>query len=109
MLSVAIEQLEMLPGSQRTLGTILRAYHDPTRDFLREVAAQVDQVAIMTYDSGLPADWLFGIPAAASAASRSPARRSASAASRAACAAAMAAHVKTKNVETMGRIMVPSA
>jgi len=60
VLSVALEQLELVPGEQRVIGTFVRAYHNPTREFLRDTAERVDQVAIMTYDTGLPADWLFG-------------------------------------------------
>jgi hypothetical protein len=60
VLSVALEQLELVPGEERVIGTFLRGYHNPTRGFLRETAERVDQVAIMTYDTGLPADWLFG-------------------------------------------------
>lgn len=60
VLSVALEPLELVPGAQRIIGTVVRRYHDMTRHFLSEVAARVDQIAIMTYDTGLPADWLFG-------------------------------------------------
>ena len=59
-LSVAIEPLEPLPGAQRVLGLFAGRYHGPSREYLRDVAARVDQVAIMTYDTGLPAAWLFG-------------------------------------------------
>jgi hypothetical protein len=58
VLSVAVEQLEVVPGAQRALGGL--GYHHPTRGWLRAVAARVDQVAVMTYDTALPADWLFG-------------------------------------------------
>jgi hypothetical protein len=60
VLSVALEQVEPLPGAQRAISLLWPAYNDPTEDYLREVAARVDQVAIMTYDSGMPTDWLFG-------------------------------------------------
>ncbi len=59
VLSAALEQLEMVPGEHRVLGAIVPGYHDPTREFLRDVAVRVDQIAIMTYDTGLPASWLF--------------------------------------------------
>jgi hypothetical protein len=60
VLSVALEQMEAVRGAQRVVGLVWPAYHDPTEGFLKEVAARVDQVAIMTYDTALPADWLFG-------------------------------------------------
>lgn len=60
VLSVALEALEPLPGAQRVIGTFWRSYNDPSKGFLQDVAARVDQVAIMTYDTGLPADWMFG-------------------------------------------------
>ena len=59
VLSVALEQVEMLPGEHHLLGAIVPGYHDPTRGYLRDVAARVDQIAIMTYDTGLPTTWLF--------------------------------------------------
>lgn len=59
-LSTAIEQLEMAPGVQRLASKVVDRYHDPTKKFLRQVARRVDQVAIMTYDTGLPADFMFG-------------------------------------------------
>lgn len=60
VLSVALEQMEPAPGGRRVLGLFFPAYHDPSADFLQDVAEHADQVAIMTYDSGLPVDWLFG-------------------------------------------------
>ncbi|TAK60494.1 MAG: hypothetical protein EPO22_09225 [Dehalococcoidia bacterium] len=59
VLSVALEQVETVPGEHHVFGAIVPGYHDPTREYLRDVAARVDQIAIMTYDSGLPASWLF--------------------------------------------------
>ena len=58
--SVALEQAEFPPGGSAVIGLFDRDYHDPDSDFLRDVAAHADQVAIMTYDSSLPLDWLFG-------------------------------------------------
>jgi spore germination protein YaaH len=60
VLSVAIEQLELVPGTQEVASRLVRNYHDLTRPYLRLIAARVDQVAVMTYDTGLPADWLYG-------------------------------------------------
>jgi hypothetical protein len=52
--------MEILPPVQRLIGAVTRDYNDPTEGFLQDVASRVDQVAIMTYDTALPADWLFG-------------------------------------------------
>jgi hypothetical protein len=61
VLSVALEELE-LAAAQRPLATLPVVGHAPrmTRSYLRAVAERVDQVAIMTYGTQLPADWLFG-------------------------------------------------
>jgi hypothetical protein len=63
VLSVSLEQLELVNGGQAVAHAVLRGGHyppRPSRAFLRRVAARVDQVAIMAYDTGLPADWLVG-------------------------------------------------
>jgi hypothetical protein len=60
VLSVAMEPPELVPGAQRVLGLIFPGHHDPTMNYLRQVALNVDQVAIMTYDTGLPTASLFG-------------------------------------------------
>ena len=63
VLSVSLEQLELVNGGQAVAGALLpgvRYPPRPSRAFLRRVAARVDQVAIMAYDTGLPADWLVG-------------------------------------------------
>lgn len=60
VLSVALEQLEAAPMVRPVVAALRPGYHNPTEAFLREVAQRVDQVAIMTYDSGMPTDWLFG-------------------------------------------------
>jgi hypothetical protein len=59
-LSVALEQLEVIPGQGAVSRTLGRDYADSTVGYLRDVAQFADQVAIMTYDTGLPVDWLFG-------------------------------------------------
>jgi hypothetical protein len=61
VVSVALEQMEV-SGAIGFLRRITSGgmYHDPTRDFLLDVADRVDQVAIMTYDTGLPTGWLYG-------------------------------------------------
>lgn len=60
LLSVALEQIEVVPGSQRVVSWVIPRYHDTTLGFLRSVADRVDQLAVMTYDTGLPLDWLYG-------------------------------------------------
>lgn len=64
VLSVALEQLEFLPGTQRVVSRLFSRYHDPTLGYLNAVADRVDQVAVMTYDTGLPLDWLYGVHSA---------------------------------------------
>ncbi|MBG0815982.1 hypothetical protein [Planomonospora sp. ID82291] len=60
VLSTSTPQIEPLPGlrpaSRAAIG------HDKywLRDYFREVASRTDQVAIMTYDSYLPLDSLYG-------------------------------------------------
>ncbi|WUH96761.1 hypothetical protein OHR68_24705 [Spirillospora sp. NBC_00431] len=66
LLSVALEQQTLLDEVQPVYKALLPRggrYHEPprpTEDFLREVAALADQVAIMTYDVALPTDSLTG-------------------------------------------------
>jgi hypothetical protein len=63
VLSVSLEQLELVNGLQRVAATLLPGVHyppRPSRAFLERVAGRVDQVAIMAYDTLLPADWLVG-------------------------------------------------
>jgi hypothetical protein len=65
VLSVAVEQLELIPGAQSLLGRVAPRAHYPARvtpAWLRQLADRVDQVAVMTYDTAvLPADWLVGL------------------------------------------------
>jgi hypothetical protein len=63
VLSVSLEQLELVNGMQRVAATVLPDIHyppRPSRSFLEQAAKRVDQVAIMAYDTELPADWLVG-------------------------------------------------
>jgi hypothetical protein len=63
VLSVSLEQLELVNGTQTVAAAILPDVHyppRPSRAFLEQVARRADQVAIMAYDTGLPADWLVG-------------------------------------------------
>jgi hypothetical protein len=63
VLSVSLEQLELVNGLQTAAAAVLPDVHyppRPSRGFLEQVARRVDQVAIMAYDTELPADWLVG-------------------------------------------------
>jgi hypothetical protein len=63
VLSVSLEQLELVNGLQTLAAALLPDIHyppRPSRSFLEQVAERVDQVAIMAYDTELPADWLVG-------------------------------------------------
>jgi hypothetical protein len=63
VLSVSLEQLEVVNGMQWVAAAVLPDVHyppRPSRSFLEQVAGRVDQVAIMAYDTELPADWLVG-------------------------------------------------
>jgi hypothetical protein len=63
VLSVSLEQLERVNGLQTVAAAVLPDVHyppRPSRAFLERVARRVDQVAIMAYDTELPADWLVG-------------------------------------------------
>lgn len=60
VLSTSLEQLEMFSGAEAVVSRFVKRMHDPTMGFLQDVARRVDQLAIMTYDTGLPTDWLYG-------------------------------------------------
>jgi hypothetical protein len=63
VLSVSLEQLELVNGMQMAAAALLPDIHyppRPSRRFLKQVARRVDQVAIMAYDTELPMDWLVG-------------------------------------------------
>lgn len=65
VLSVALEDLELVPGSAGTFGIAawLTRAHLPaltSPGSLRDIAGRVDQIAIMAYDTLLPADWMVG-------------------------------------------------
>jgi hypothetical protein len=63
VLSVALEELTPFPGPLPGLIDALpgvRRPAQPTPAYLVEVAGRVDQIAIMTYGSLLPTDYLFG-------------------------------------------------
>ena len=60
-LSVATGQLELVPGSKRLFRIIAPKASIWSVDYFTEVAAHTDQVAVMMYDTALPADWLYGM------------------------------------------------
>ena len=64
ILSASIQKVEPLPGSSRALHSTLvpvgNSWPFTTRGFLQAVAARVDQVAVMVYDTPLPTAPLIG-------------------------------------------------
>ncbi|QYC39740.1 hypothetical protein Nocox_10605 [Nonomuraea coxensis DSM 45129] len=60
LLSTSVPQIEPYPGLRLTARAVLG--HDKywSPGFFQQVAARVDQVAVMTYDSGTPARSLYG-------------------------------------------------
>ncbi|MEV4221011.1 hypothetical protein [Nonomuraea sp. NPDC049725] len=60
LLSTSTPQIEPYPGMRLATRAVLT--HDKywSRGFFQEVADRVDQVAVMTYDSGLPLQSLYG-------------------------------------------------
>lgn len=60
VLSVAAEDLDPLGRAGRVLRVGFKRYHAWTKSYFREVARRVDQIAVMTYDTGMPTDWLYG-------------------------------------------------
>ena len=59
VLSVAAEELPLFPGAERVIGLLIPRYHPWTLDYHRRVAAHVDQLAVMTYDSAVPGAHLY--------------------------------------------------
>lgn len=60
VLSMATDEIEPLPGLAwltQVAGTHAGFW---TETYHRAVGARVDQIAVMMYDTGLPADWLYG-------------------------------------------------
>lgn len=60
LLSVSTNEIDIFPGQGPALRTVLPRAASWTPAYYREVAARVDQIAVMTYDTALPRDWLFG-------------------------------------------------
>ncbi|MGA5758263.1 glycoside hydrolase family 18 protein [Nonomuraea bangladeshensis] len=60
LLSTSVPQIEPYPGLRLTARAVLG--HDKywSPGFFQQVAARVDQIAVMTYDSGTPARSLYG-------------------------------------------------
>jgi hypothetical protein len=54
VLSVALEQLQTSPITAAVLSRVMPTYAEVDAAYLGEVANRVDQLAVMTYDSGLP-------------------------------------------------------
>lgn len=59
ILSVAAEELPLLPDAERWLTAVVRRYHPWTVSYHREVARHADQIAVMTYDSAMPLEHLY--------------------------------------------------
>lgn len=60
VLSVATMELEPLPGAAHLGRRVVARYHAWTRRYYERLAEHVDQLAVMTYDSAMPTDWLYG-------------------------------------------------
>jgi hypothetical protein len=60
VVSVAADELEPLPGSERLVRLFAKQAGFWNRQYYLEVADSVDQIAVMMYDTALPADWLYG-------------------------------------------------
>lgn len=60
VLSVAAEDLDPFGRAGRILRAGVQRYHAWTKAYFREVATHVDQIAVMTYDTAMPTDWLYG-------------------------------------------------
>lgn len=59
-LSVATVGLEPVPGASAVVSSFAPAYARWSDGFYRQVINRVDQIAFMSYDSGLPTSWLYG-------------------------------------------------
>lgn len=60
VLGTATMELEPFGGAASLGRRVASRYHAWTTDYFEDVAARVDQVAVMTYDSAMPTDWLYG-------------------------------------------------
>ena len=60
VVSVAADELEPLPGAERLVRLFAKQAGFWNRQYYLEVADSVDEIAVMMYDTALPADWLYG-------------------------------------------------
>ncbi|MFB6437986.1 hypothetical protein ACFCVY_14605 [Streptomyces sp. NPDC056411] len=60
VLSVAVHQIDPLPGLHHVSGALTGHRKWLSQRFFGQVARRVDQIALMSYDTGLPAESLYG-------------------------------------------------
>lgn len=60
LLSMAADELEPFPGGEYLARLLARQASLWSPAYYREVAARLDQVAVMMYDTVMPFDWLYG-------------------------------------------------
>lgn len=60
LLSMAADELTPFPGLEYAARLFVRQAGLWRSDYYREVAARTDQIAVMMYDTAVPADWLYG-------------------------------------------------
>ncbi|WP_328741848.1 hypothetical protein OG436_07815 [Streptomyces caniferus] len=60
LLSVAVHQIDPLPGLHTVSGAVTGHRKWISQRFFGQVARRVDQIALMSYDTGLPAESLYG-------------------------------------------------
>ncbi|MGC5346073.1 hypothetical protein [Streptomyces sp. DT171] len=59
-LSVAAHQIDPLPAAHRVLGAVTGSPKWWSQEFFGQVARRVDQIAVMSYDSWMPLEGLYG-------------------------------------------------
>ncbi|MFE0648766.1 hypothetical protein ACFVZH_09295 [Streptomyces sp. NPDC059534] len=59
-LSVAAHQIDPLPGAHTALGSVSGSEKWWSQEFFGEVARRVDQIAVMSYDTWMPLESLYG-------------------------------------------------
>lgn len=60
ILSIAADELEPFRGSEFLARILFERAGFWDRDYYMEITQYVDQIAVMTYDTALPTDWLYG-------------------------------------------------
>lgn len=60
LLSVAVHQIDPLPGLHTVSGAVTGHRKWISQRFFGQVARRVDQIALMSYDTGMPAESLYG-------------------------------------------------